>query len=126
MKYLKLFENFDTNDIVEELDNWIEDNSDYISKDSLERKVSELLGDDSLTSETEVVEDTGGSKYGENWNTNVIKIKLRGKDLVKVCVSSDGRYNSGKNSLMFEDEPKDKVQMAGFGVRFYFDRSLLN
>ncbi len=126
MKYIKLFENFNTSDISEELDNWIEANSDYISSYYLEDKVKELLGlDDEITSSEKVERSTEGNEYGENWSTKIIIIKYNDKDLIKVCVTMDNRYDFGKNSILFRGLPKDKVVSLPVGVRFYFDRSLL-
>jgi hypothetical protein len=126
MKYIKLFENFNTSDISEELDNWIEANSDYISSYYLEDKVKELLGlDDEITSSEKVERSTEGNEYGENWSTKIIIIKYNDKDLIKVCVTMDNRYDFGKNSILFRGLPKDKVVSLTVGVRFYFDRSLL-
>ena len=86
MRHLQLFETYsDAEDVATELDNWIDANSDYLSASSLEDKVKELIGDKGeITVEEETVEDKGGMQYGENWNTNVITIKLDGKDLLKV------------------------------------------
>jgi hypothetical protein len=44
---------------------------------------------------------------------------------MKVCVNSSGVYDFGKNSIMFKGLPKDKVVEAGFGTRFFFDKSLV-
>lgn len=126
MKYLKLFESFNE-DISEELDNWIEANSDYISSSALEDKVKELLGlDQEITSSESVEKDRGGDMYSENWNKILITIKYNQKDLIKVWVNSDYRYSSGKNVISFEELPNDKVVRLPYGdTRFYFDRSLL-
>lgn len=127
MRHLQLFETYsDAEDVAAELDNWIDANSDYLSPNSLLDKVQELIGDrGNLTVEQETIEDKGGMQYGENWNTNVITIKLNGKDLVKVCTKSDGRYAYGACSNMFRDVPRDKKVGDYAGARFYFDRSLL-
>ena len=97
MRHLQLFETYsDAEDVATELDNWIDANSDFLSPNSLLDKVQELIGDGgNLTVEQETIEDKGGMQYGENWNTNVITIRLNGKDLVKVCTKSDGRYAYG-------------------------------
>ena len=126
MKYLKLFESFNE-DISEELDNWIEDNSDYISSSALEDKVKELLSlDQEITSSESVEKDRGGDIYSENWDKILITIKYNEKDLIKVWVNSDYRYSSGKNVISFEELPNDKVVRLPYGdTRFYFDRSLL-
>ncbi len=126
MKYLKLFESFNE-DISEELDNWIEDNSDYISSSALENKVKDLLGlDQEITSSESVEKDRGGDMYSENWNKILITIKYNQKDLIKVWVNNDYRYSSGKNVISFEELPNDKVVRLPYGgTRFYFDRSLL-
>ncbi len=126
MKYLKLFESFNE-DISEELDNWIEDNSDYISSSALEDKVKELLNlDQEITSSESVEKDRGGDMYSENWDKILITIKYNEKDLIKVWVNSDYRYSSGKNVISFEELPNDKVVRLPYGdTRFYFDKSLL-
>ncbi len=127
MKYLKLFESFNE-DISEELDNWIEDNSDYISSSALEDKVKELLNlDQEITSSESVEKDRGGDMYSENWNKILITIKYKGKDLIKVWVNNDYRYNFGKNVISFEELPEDKVVRIPYsGTRFYFDKNLLS
>ncbi len=127
MKYLKLFESFNE-DISEELDNWIEDNSDYISSSALEDKVKELLSlDQEITSSESVEKDRGGDMYSENWDKILITIKYNEKDLIKVWVNSDYRYSSGKNVISFEELPNDKVVRLPYGdTRFYFDKSLLS
>jgi hypothetical protein len=108
----KLFEGFDGEDVYDEIDNWLDANSDYISASSLEYKMKDLLDSEDIeVTETEE-EDTGGKKYGENWNTTVLCVKYKGKDLMKVCMTSDGRYASGMSNNMF-------------GERFFFDKSLL-
>ena len=126
MKYLKMFENFNE-DIADELDNWLEGNTDYLSASSLEDKVKELLNLDSEITSSEIVEkDKGGEEYGENWNKKLITIKYNGKDLIKVWVSNDNVYDFGKNSISFDGIPDDKlVKIPYGGARFYFDRSLL-
>jgi hypothetical protein len=127
MKYLKMFENFNE-DIPDELDNWLEGNTDYLSASSLEDKVKELLNLDSEITSSEIVEkDKGGEEYSENWNKKLITIKYNGKDLVKVWVSNDNGYDFGKNSISFDGIPDDKlVKIPYGGARFYFDRSLLS
>jgi len=117
-------------EIANELDDFIESNSEYLSQYSLEEKVRELLGvdeeDNSVTSSVETMEDEGGDEYGENWDTKVIVIQYNGEDLVKVCVNSENRYSYGKNVMAFKGLPDSKVVKARFGdPRFYFDRSLL-
>ena len=119
-------ENFNE-DIPDELDNWLEGNTDYLSASSLEDKVKELLNLDSEITSSEIVEkDKGGEEYGENWNKKLITIKYNGKDLVKVWVSNNNGYDFGKNSISFDGIPDDKlVKIPYGGARFYFDRSLL-
>ena len=126
MKHIKLFENYSNQEeVVTELDNWIEANSEKISASDLEEKVKELIGNmGEITVEEETIKDEGGMRYGENWNTKVITVKLNGKDLVKVCTKSDGRYAYGASSNIFSDVPQDK-KVGDVGVRFYFDRTLL-
>jgi hypothetical protein len=125
LKHIKLFENFkifesnyDIDQIIEYLDNWIESNSYNISYYSLEDYVKELLGlDKEITSSDE-------TKNG----VKIITIKYNDKDLIKICVSSDGVYNFGANSIEFKNISPDKLVKAPFGgdTRFYFDRDLLN
>ena len=128
MKHLQLFESYTSSeDVAEELDNWIEDNSDYISASSLESKINELIEDGEITVGVDKVEDKGGMEYGEDWSTQVFTVKFNGKDLMKVCVNSEGRYDFGKNSLMFKGLPKDKVVYAPYSTdpRFFFDKTIL-
>jgi hypothetical protein len=127
MKHIKLFESyFLAEDIATEIDNWIEDNSNYLSRHSLEEKIKELIRDKgTITAEEETIENKEGEQYSENWNTKVITVKLNGKDLVKVCTKSDGRYSYGASSNMFRDLPENKKGGVPSG-RFYFDRTLLN
>jgi hypothetical protein len=90
---------------VEDLDNWIESNLDYISEYSLKDKVIELfdLNEDNVSSESITEKDEGGERYGENWNMTLIVIKNKGHDLVKVWVDNNGRYNYGKNRSEFRN-----------------------
>ena len=128
MKHLQLFETYsNSEDVAEELDNWIESNSDYISASSLESKINELIEDGEITVGVDKVEDKGGMEYGEDWSTQVLTVKLNGKDLMKVCVNSEGRYDFGKNTLMFKGLPKDKVVYAPYSTdpRFFFDKTIL-
>ena len=128
MKHLQLFESYTSSeDVAEELDNWIEANSDYISSSSLEGKINELIQDGEITVEVETIEDKGGMEYGEDWSTQVVTVRLNGKDLMKVCVNSEGRYDFGKNSLMFKGLPQDKVVYAPYSTnpRFFFDKTIL-
>ena len=128
MKHLQLFETYsNSEDVAEELDNWIESNSDYISASSLESKINELIKDGEITVGVDKVEDKGGMEYGEDWSTQVLTVKLNGKDLMKVCVNSEGRYDFGKNTLMFKGLPKDKVVYAPYSTdpRFFFDKTIL-
>jgi len=128
MKHLQLFESYiNSDDIAEELDNWIEGNSDYISASSLEQKISDLIGDGEITVEEDTIEDKGGMEYGEDWSTRVITVQLNGKDLMKVCVNSEGRYDFGKNIQMFKEVPRDKVVLAPYSSdpRFFFDKTIL-
>ena len=127
MKHLQLFESYTSSeDVAEELDNWIESNSDYISASSLESKINELIEDGEITVGVDKVEDKGGMEYGEDWSTQVLTVKLNGKDLMKVCVNSEGRYDFGKNTLMFKGLPKDKVVYAPYSTdpRFFFDKTI--
>ena len=128
MKHLQLFESYTSSeDVAEELDNWIEANSDYISSSSLEGKINELIQDGEITVEVETIEDKGGMESGEDWSTQVVTVRLNGKDLMKVCVDSEGRYDFGKNTLMFKGLPQDKVVYAPYTTdpRFFFDKTIL-
>ena len=128
MKHLQLFESYTSSeDVAEELDNWIEANSDYISSSSLEGKINELIQDGEITVEVETIEDKGGMESGEDWSTQVVTVRLNGKDLMKVCVDSEGRYDFGKNTLMFKGLPQDKVVYAPYSMdpRFFFDKTIL-
>ena len=128
MKHLELFESYiNPEDVAEELDNWIEANSDYISAFSLEGKINELIGEGKVEIEVEIIEDKGGMEYGEDWSTQVFTVKLNGKVLMKVCVNSEGRYDFGKNPMRFKGLPQDKVVYAPYSVdpRFFFDKTIL-
>ena len=128
MKHIQLFESYtNSEDVAEELDNWIEANSDYISASSLEGKINELIQDGEITVDVETIEDKGGMEYGEDWSTQVVTVKLNGKDLMKVCVDSEGRYAFGRNVLMFKGLPQDKVVHAPYSTdpRFFFDKTVL-
>ena len=128
MKHLQLFESYtNSEDVAEELDNWIEANSYYISSSSLEDKINDLIGEGKVEIEVETIEDKGGMEYGEDWSTEVFTVKFNGKDLMKVCVDSEGRYAFGRNVLMFKGLPKDKVIYAPYSTdpRFFFDKTIL-
>ena len=124
-----LEENYDADSIGAEIDDWIDANDNNMSKNSLVNKVEELLGMDSgITATVDTEEDSGGRMYGENWNKNLITIKVNGQDFVKVWTSATNRYDFGKNSMAFSGLPGDKIVSApyGGGARFYFDKSVLN
>ena len=97
---------------VDDLDSWIENNSDYISTSSLEEVIKELFNLTDVTSYQSVEEDEGGDEYGENWSKILITIQNNGDDLVKVWVTSDYRYDYGKNASEFDK-------------RFYFNEYAL-
>jgi len=105
---------------VEDLDNWIQSNLDYISEYSLKDKVIELfdLNEDNVSSESITEKDEGGERYGENWNMTLIVIKNKGHDLVKVWVNNNGRYNYGKNRREFGNRLSNLD-------RFYFNEYAL-
>jgi hypothetical protein len=105
---------------VEDLDNWIESNLDYISEYSLKDKVIELfdLNEDNVSSESITEKDEGGERDGENWNMTLIVIKNQGHDLVKVWVNNNGRYNYGKNRREFGNRLSNLD-------RFYFNEYAL-
>lgn len=125
MKYIKHFESFGNEDVSEEIDNWIESNSDYISASSLEDMLKDLIGDEDIEVSETVEKNSEGDEHGENWSTVIICAKRKGQDLMKVCVNSSGAYDFGKNSIAFRGLPKDKVVSAVFGIRFFLDKSLL-
>ena len=97
---------------VDDLDTWIENHSDYISTSSLEEVIKELFNLTDVTSYQSVEEDDGGDEYGENWSKILITIQNNGDDLVKVWVTSDYRYDYGKNYIEFNK-------------RFYFNKYAL-
>jgi hypothetical protein len=105
---------------VEELDDWIQSNLDYISEYSLKDKVIELfdLNEDNVSSESITEKDEGGERYGENWNMTLIVIKNKGHNLVKVWVDNNGRYNYGKNRREFGNRLSNLD-------RFYFNEYAL-
>ena len=130
MKYIKLFESFgnDADSIAEEIDNWIESNSDYMSASSLEDKLKELIGSDDIKVTETVERSSEGDEYGEDWSTTIICAKYKGQDLMKVCVNSSKAYDFGKNSIMFRELPSNKVvkdEPYHIGVRFYLDKNLI-
>jgi len=87
---------------VDDLNSWIESNSDYISSSSLEDAVKEIFNlNGDVSSYESVEEDNGGEEYGENWNKILLTIQNNGDDLVKVWVTNDYRYDFGKNSMEF-------------------------
>ena len=101
---------------VEDLDNWIESNSDYISQHSLEEKVSELFDGviGNVESDVHTEKNSGGDEYGENWSRKLITITNNGDPLIKIWVTNDYSYDYGKNSSEF-----------GFGERFKFNQDAL-
>lgn len=99
---------------IDELDEWIESNTYYISPNALEGKIKELFGlGDGISSHTERLRDNGGEQYGENWDKILITIQNNGDDLFKVWVNNDYGYIYGKNSEEFR------------GNRFYFNEYAL-
>jgi len=99
---------------IDELDEWIESNTYYISPNSLKEKIKELFGlGDGVSSHTERLRDNGGEQYGENWDKILITIQNNGDDLFKVWVNNDYGYIYGKNSEQFR------------GNRFYFNEYAL-
>jgi hypothetical protein len=99
---------------IDELDEWIESNTYYISPNSLEEKIKELFNlGDGVSSHTKRLKDNGGDKYGENWDKILITIQNNGDDLFKVWVNNDYEYIYGKNSEEFR------------GDRFYFNEYAL-
>jgi hypothetical protein len=87
---------------VDDLNSWIESNSDYISSSSFEDAVKEIFNlNGDVSSYESVEEDNGGEEYGENWNKILLTIQNNGDDLVKIWVTNDYRYDFGKNSMEF-------------------------
>ena len=111
MKHIQLFESYtNSEDVAEELDNWIEANSDYISASSLEDKINELIGEGKVEIEVETIEDKGGMEYGEDWSTQVITVKFNGKVLMKVCPNQDAQ--GGQKSQQTQDATMDVQKMV--------------
>ena len=129
MNHLKLFENFqDLDSQIDELDSWIEANKDYINPDGLMEKLKEILQlEDGLTVDITFQNDDGGLEYGENWGKNLVTIKMNGRELMLIWLTSDMSYDFGKNALEFGEFPKNKIKGAPFGggTRFFFDRTIL-
>jgi hypothetical protein len=104
----------ESNNEIDELDEWIESNTYYISPNSLEEKIKELFGlGDGVSSYTQRLKDNGGDQYGENWDKILITVQNNGDDLFKVWVNNDYGYIYGKNSEDFR------------GNRFYFNEYAL-
>lgn len=99
-----------SNSQLEDLDNWIENNSEYISEYSLMEKLVELfnLNEDNVEIENTIEKDSGGDMYNEDWGKKLLIIKNNGDDLFKMWLTMDNRYDFGKN-------------MNEFGNRFYFN-----
>ena len=95
---------------LEDLDNWIENNSEYISEYSLMEKLVELfnLNEDNVEIEDTIEKDSGGDMYGEDWGKKLLIIRNNGDDLFKIWLTMDDRYDFGKN-------------MNEFNNRFYFN-----
>ena len=95
---------------LEDLDNWIENNSEYISEYSLMEKLVELfnLNEDNVEIEDTIEKDSGGDMYGEDWGKKLLIIRNNGADLFKIWLTMDDRYDFGKN-------------MNEFNNRFYFN-----
>jgi hypothetical protein len=129
MNHLKLFENFqDLDSQINELDSWIESNTDYINPDMLVEKLKEILQlGDELTVDVTFYNDDEGLQYGENWGKNLVTVKMNGNDLMLIWLTSDMSYDFGKNALEFGELPKNKIKGAPFGggSRFFFDRTIL-
>ena len=95
---------------LEDLDNWIENNSEYISEYSLMEKLVELfnLNEDNVEIESTIENDSGGDMYNEDWGKKLLTIKNNGDDLFKMWLTMDNSYDFGKN-------------MNEFDNRFYFN-----
>jgi hypothetical protein len=95
---------------LEDLDNWIENNSEYISEYSLMEKLVELfnLNEDNVEIENTIEKDSGGDMYNEDWGKKLLIIKNNGEVLFKMWLTMNNRYDFGKN-------------MNEFDNRFYFN-----
>ena len=96
---------------LEFLDDWIENNRDYIGEYSLKEMLVALfnLNEDNVEIEDRVEHNRGGDMYGENWGRKLLTIKNNGDDLFKIWLTMDGRYDYGKNFNEFDS-------------RFYFNQ----
>ena len=96
---------------LEDLDNWIENNSEYISEYSLMEKLVELfnLNEDNVEIENTIEKDSGGDMYNEDWGKKLLIIKNNGEVLFKMWLTMNNRYDFGKN-------------MNEFDNRFYFNQ----
>ena len=99
---------------LDDLDNWIENNRDYISEYSLKEMLIELfdLNEDNVEIDEYIENDRGGNMYGENWSKKLLTIKNNGEDLFKIWLKMDNIYDYGKNSNEFDN-------------RFYFNQYAL-
>ena len=99
---------------LDDLDNWIENNRDYISEYSLKEMLIELfdLNEDNVEIDEYIENDRGGDMYGENWSKKLLTIKNNGEDLFKIWLKMDNIYDYGKNSNEFDN-------------RFYFNQYAL-
>lgn len=96
---------------LDDLNNWIENNSEYISGYSIMEKMVELfdLNEDNVEIEDTIEKDSGGDMYGEDWGKKLLTIRNNGDDLFKIWLTMDNRYDFGKNMNEFND-------------RFYFNQ----
>ena len=79
---------------LDDLDNWIENNRDYISEYSLKEMLIELfdLNEDNVEIDEYIENDRGGDMYGENWSKKLLTIKNNGEDLFKICLKMENIY----------------------------------
>ena len=96
---------------LDDLNNWIENNSEYISGYSLMEKMVELfdLNENNIEIEDTIEKDSGGDMYGEDWGKKLLTITNNGDELFKIWLTMDDRYDFGKNMIEFND-------------RFYFNQ----
>lgn len=99
MKYLKFFESYLDPKSKSKINEFLNDNHDYINPARLVELIIELGIDEKHISD-------------ETTRDNCVIIKLKGVDFVKVYLTRDFVYDYGKNSVNFRDG-------------FYFNEDLL-
>ena len=106
---------------LEDLDNWIENNSDYISEYSLKEMLIELfdLNEDNVEIDEYIENDRGGDMYGENWSKKLLTIKNNGEDLFKIWLKMDNIYDYGKNSNELYAKPYSSGYLPKFCNKYF-------